>query len=88
MVLMDGQTDQKLLLYVGRLAAEKRIDWLLPVLKMNPMTRLAIIGGGPAEASLKKRFQGTPTVFTGYLQGIELAQAYASKPSAMSSSRQ
>lgn len=78
MSLMDGQTDQKLLLYVGRLAAEKRVDWLLPVLKSNPGTRLAIIGGGPAETSLKKKFQGSPTIFTGYLHGEDLAHAYAS----------
>jgi glycosyltransferase involved in cell wall biosynthesis len=48
------------------------------VLKLNPATRLAIIGGGPEEANLKKKFQNTPTVFTGYLHGEDLAQAYAS----------
>jgi glycosyltransferase involved in cell wall biosynthesis len=78
MRLTEGKTHQKLLLFVGRLAAEKRVDWLLPVLEANPGIRLAIIGGGPAEAALKKKFQGTPTVFTGYLQGEDLAQAYAS----------
>ncbi len=76
--LMDGQTSLKLLLYVGRLAAEKRVDWLLPVLEANPGTRLAIVGGGPADASLKKKFKGTPTIFTGYLDGENLAQVYAS----------
>lgn len=76
--LMDGETEKQLILYVGRLAAEKRIDWLLPVLKRNPNTRLAVVGGGPAQDSLKRVFKGSATIFTGYLQGEELAQAYAS----------
>jgi glycosyltransferase involved in cell wall biosynthesis len=76
--LMDRKTDKRLLLYVGRLATEKRIDWLKPVLERYPETRLAIIGGGPAEAHLKKVFEGYPTIFTGYLKGEDLAQAYAS----------
>lgn len=76
--LMGGQTDKRLLLFVGRLAAEKRIHWLLPVLRANPDTRLAIIGDGPARESLERQFKGTSTVFTGYLQGDDLAGAYAS----------
>ena len=76
--LMDEENGENLILYVGRLAAEKRIDWLLPVLKTNPGTRLAIVGDGPARESLEKMFQGTQTVFTGYLYGEDLAAAYAS----------
>src|SRR5690606_7331444 len=43
-----------------------------------PNVRLALVGSGPAEADLKKRFRGTNTVFTGYMSGTELASAYAS----------
>jgi glycosyltransferase involved in cell wall biosynthesis len=78
MQLMDGEMDKQLILYVGRLAAEKRIEWLLPVLKRNPNTRLAVVGGGPAQDSLRRSFKGSATIFTGYLKGEELAQAYAS----------
>lgn len=78
MSMMEGETHKSLILYVGRLAAEKRVDWLLPILKENPGARLAIVGGGPSEASLRVQFQGTQTVFTGYLHGEDLAQAYAS----------
>jgi glycosyltransferase involved in cell wall biosynthesis len=76
--LSGGETERPLILYIGRVAMEKRIDWLLPVLQANPEARLAIVGDGPARASIEKKFSGTPTVFTGYLQGDELAQAYAS----------
>lgn len=76
--LMGGEDGDRLVLYVGRLAAEKRIDWLLPVVKSKPGTRLAIVGDGPARGSLEKRFKGSRTVFTGYLHGEDLAAAYAS----------
>jgi len=66
-----------LLLYVGRLSPEKRVDWLRPVLDQNPGARLAIVGDGPARPALEALFAGTPTVFTGYLRGGDLAAAYA-----------
>ena len=75
--LMEAQTDRQLILYVGRLAAEKRINWLLPVLQANPSARLAIVGDGPARETLERQFRGTPTVFTGYLHGEDLAAAFA-----------
>jgi sulfoquinovosyltransferase len=40
--------------------------------------RLAIVGKGPAEAELKKYFEGTATKFMGLLQGDRLSQAFAS----------
>lgn len=39
---------------------------------------LALVGDGPHREKLEQEFRGTPTVFTGYLHGKELAQAYAS----------
>lgn len=76
--LTQGQGERPLLLYVGRLSPEKQIDRLRPLLDHLPRVRLAIVGDGPARRKLEKRFAGTPTVFTGYLRGRDLAQAYAS----------
>ncbi|MBD3368721.1 MAG: glycosyltransferase [Candidatus Eisenbacteria bacterium] len=66
------------LLYVGRLAPEKRIDLIRPVLDAVPGSRLAIVGDGPIRDELERLFEGTPTRFLGYLKGEDLATAYAS----------
>jgi len=76
--LTGGHPDAPLLLYVGRLAPEKRLDWLLQVLGEIPGARLALVGDGPQRTELEARFPGTATVFTGYIRGLPLAQAYAS----------
>ena len=75
--LSGGAADAKLLLYVGRLSAEKDIGSLRAVLEAMPEVRLAIVGDGPVRRELEKQFAGTHTVFAGYLQGEELAAAYA-----------
>ncbi len=75
--LTDGNPKAPLLLYVGRLAPEKRLEWLRPLLEALPGGRLAIVGDGPQRKELELRFAGTPTVFTGYLAGDSLACAYA-----------
>jgi glycosyltransferase involved in cell wall biosynthesis len=76
--LSDGHPSDKLLLYVGRLAPEKGIERLKAILTDVPGTRLAFVGDGPARADLEREFGGTPAVFTGVLQGEDLASAYAS----------
>ncbi|MFM8975420.1 MAG: glycosyltransferase, partial [Vulcanococcus sp.] len=77
--LLNGNSDTgQLLLYVGRLSAEKQIERILPVLQAMPDTRLALVGDGPYRSQLEKIFAGTPTHFVGYLAGDELARAYAS----------
>jgi glycosyltransferase involved in cell wall biosynthesis len=76
--LSDGHPEAPLMLYVGRLSFEKRLDWLRRPLERLPGARLAFVGSGPAEPELRRLFRGTPTVFTGYLAGDELAAAYAS----------
>jgi glycosyltransferase involved in cell wall biosynthesis len=76
--LSGGRPDEKILLYVGRLAPEKDIGRLKTVLQDIPKTRLAIVGDGPARKALEKEFRGTPTHFTGLLTGDDLAAAYAS----------
>jgi glycosyltransferase involved in cell wall biosynthesis len=76
--LSDGHASERLLLYVGRLAPEKGIERLKAILTGVPGTRLAIVGDGPARADLEREFSGTAAVFTGVLQGEDLASAYAS----------
>lgn len=77
-LLSDGHPEDKLLLYVGRLAPEKQIHQIRAVLERVPGTRLALVGGGPMEASLREHFKGLPVNFVGYLKGEKLSQAYAS----------
>jgi glycosyltransferase involved in cell wall biosynthesis len=67
-----------LLLYIGRLSAEKQIERIRPVLEAIPEARLALVGDGPHRAQLERCFEGTATTFVGYLAGEELAAAYAS----------
>lgn len=76
--LSGGETEKRLLLYVGRLSAEKDVGTLRSVLEAVPETRLAIVGDGPTRVELEKHFAGTGTFFAGYMQGEELAAAYAS----------
>ena len=76
--LSGGYPEEKILLYVGRLAPEKSIGRLKAVLRGVPTARLAIVGEGPARKDLEKEFQGTNTVFAGLLKGESLASAYAS----------
>jgi len=76
--LSGGHPELPLMVYVGRLSHEKRLDWLYAPITQLQGVRLALVGSGPAEAYLKERFAGTPTVFTGYMSGQELAEAYAS----------
>jgi glycosyltransferase involved in cell wall biosynthesis len=76
--LSQGHPDSPLLLYVGRLSAEKEIDRIKPVMEAIPGARLALVGDGPHRRALEKHFEGTPTHFVGYLQGLELGAAFAS----------
>ena len=67
-----------LLIYVGRLSAEKQIERIKPVLEKIPNACLALVGDGPYRNQLEKIFENTKTNFIGYLAGEELASAYAS----------
>lgn len=75
--LSQGHPDSPLLLYVGRLGAEKEIERIKPVLESIPDARLALVGDGPNRSVLEKHFAGTPTHFVGYLTGKELGSAFA-----------
>jgi glycosyltransferase involved in cell wall biosynthesis len=74
----DHNDTGNLLLYIGRLSAEKQIERIRPVLCALPETRLALVGDGPYRSQLERLFEGTATTFVGYLAGEDLASAYAS----------
>lgn len=81
-MVAGGTLDDFLLVYIGRLGKEKHLKDLKGVLQemnqRNISTRLCIVGSGPEEDELRRHFQGTPTLFLGRLDGIELSQAFAS----------
>lgn len=76
--LSGGRPDRRILLYVGRLAKEKDIPQLLPVVRGQDELALGIVGDGPLRSELESEFAGTPTTFLGILRGRDLAHAYAS----------
>jgi phosphatidylinositol alpha 1,6-mannosyltransferase len=61
--------------YVGRLAAEKRVELLAQVAEL-PGVRLVIVGSGPAEALARRALPSA--LFLGKRGGEELATIYAS----------
>lgn len=76
-------TEDTVLAYAGRLAAEKNLPLLLEAFRLLPpdlSCRLVLIGDGPLRAKL----EGAPEVrqgrviLTGYRRGEDLARAYAS----------
>ena len=76
--LTQGHPQDKLMVYIGRLSAEKGIEACRPVLQAIPGLRLALIGDGPHREKLQEYFAGTPTYFPGFFNGDDLAAAYAS----------
>lgn len=78
MRLSGGAPDRPIVLYVGRLAREKRLLDLLAATRRLPHARFAFVGDGPQRAELERLFPPERTVFTGYLRGVPLAEAFAS----------
>ncbi len=68
-------------LYAGRLTREKGVDLLaesfLLARRADPRLHLLVAGGGPEEGELRRRL-GDKATFLGWLEGEELARAYAS----------
>jgi glycosyltransferase involved in cell wall biosynthesis/predicted metal-dependent phosphoesterase TrpH len=68
-------------LYAGRLTEEKGstllADAYLAARERDPRLHLVLAGGGPEEPALRERL-GEHATFLGWLEGEELAQAYAS----------
>ncbi len=80
-----GLDDKRVLLHVGRLSKEKRLDIVLRAFKELrgevPELRLLIVGSGPAEAEYKKLAAdlglAQEAVFAGFVPNDVLAKAYA-----------
>ena len=85
--LTQGHPTDKLLIYVGRLSAEKQIEYCSTVLEALPGVRLALVGDGPHRRKLEQHFAGTKAHFAGFMEGEELAAAYASADAFMLPSR-
>lgn len=75
-LLGDRPEDSLVVIYVGRLATEKRVDLLAEVAQLEGVA-LTIIGDGAAREELEQLFQGKAQ-FAGYMFGDELAEAFAS----------
>ncbi|MEM6927652.1 MAG: glycosyltransferase [Myxococcota bacterium] len=76
--LSGGVPEAPLAVYVGRVGFEKGLEAFEPLLDAIGGLRIAIVGDGPARAALERRYRGRPVVFTGFLDGPELAASYAS----------
>jgi glycosyltransferase involved in cell wall biosynthesis len=76
--LTQGHPEDKLFVYIGRLSAEKEIEQCRTVLEALPEARLALVGDGPHRKKLEEYFAGTRTHFAGFMQGADLAAAFAS----------
>ncbi|TSA07024.1 MAG: glycosyltransferase, partial [Deltaproteobacteria bacterium] len=74
--------DETKLLYVGRVSKEKNLEILVRVFKSLIQDysgiHLVVVGDGHYLEEMQQELAGTPCTFTGYLQGEDLAAAYAS----------
>jgi sulfoquinovosyltransferase len=76
--MSDGNPDDFLMVYVGRLGAEKRLKDVKAMMEKMPNARFCVVGKGPQMEELQEYFKGTKTVFMGLLSGDELSEAFAS----------
>jgi glycosyltransferase involved in cell wall biosynthesis len=69
-------------IYVGRVSVEKDLQTLVEAYKKlyqtNSQAYLIIVGDGPYLYEIKRQLKSFPVIYTGFLKGQELAQAYAS----------
>lgn len=80
--LTDGHPDAPLVIFVGRVSAEKSVERCLPIMEelraRTPEARFAVIGDGPQFPEISREFDRDWITLTGYLSGEELQAAYAS----------
>lgn len=76
--ITDGNPNDFLMVYVGRLGAEKRIKDVRDMLEQMPNARFGVVGKGPQMEELEDYFKDTKTKFMGQLSGDELSAAFAS----------
>ena len=73
-----GRPERAVLLYVGRLASEKGLERLLPLVSGRADRHLVLVGDGPDRARLERLFAGTNTTFMGLLLPRAVADACTS----------
>jgi glycosyltransferase involved in cell wall biosynthesis len=70
------------LMYAGRISKEKNLTLLSQayrdLIREGFNAVLIVVGDGPYRAEMERDLAGTPAVFTGYLEGHALPEAYAS----------
>lgn len=76
--ISNGNVNDLVLIYVGRLGAEKRLKDIKPILDALPYVRLCFVGDGPQKKELEDFYKGTNTIFMGQLSGDELSSTFAS----------
>lgn len=76
--LSGGLSSAPLITYVGRLGFEKGLNDFKILIDNFPKARFALVGDGPARAGLERSLASDRVRFTGFLNGTELAEAYAS----------
>jgi len=76
-----GLARQFKILYVGRVSREKSLDVLAQAFRQvhahRPDARLVVVGDGPFLAEMRAQTADLPVVYTGYVQGDALTNAYA-----------
>ena len=70
--------DKLLFVSVGRISPEKNFEFLMKIIEKFSNIFLCIVGDGPYREEIKKLFPKDRTNFIGFLEGEELASAYAS----------
>jgi glycosyltransferase involved in cell wall biosynthesis len=77
-----GVGDEVKLLYVGRVSREKNLPLLAEAFRELAAritdVHLLVVGDGPYLEDMRQDLAGCPVTFTGYLEGTDLAEAYAS----------
>jgi glycosyltransferase involved in cell wall biosynthesis len=77
-----GSEDKFKYIYVGRISREKNLEVMLEAFLFlagdDNSSLLFVVGDGPALKDLRKMYQGEKVIFTGYLRGAALAEAFAS----------
>jgi len=70
------------LLYVGRVSKEKNLELLgrtfKRLIEINDHLHLVVVGDGPYLEEMRREMADTPCLFTGYLEGEDLAAVFAS----------
>lgn len=76
--LTQGHPEKPLLIYVGRIGAEKNLSFFKLLLARFPDVCLALVGDGPYKRTLEVELADTNTYFSGILHGENLSAAFAS----------